>query len=102
MAYSSIRPKSQISNIGHDGTSSIRNFLLMVKIPKGPNFEPHAPLAYGHNPAIVPILTISHDGILSFRNFVLDVIQPKNLNFELIKLPALKIMIVSARHLIIH
>ena len=74
----------------------------------------YAPLAYGHNPAIVPILTISHDGILSFRNFVLDVIQPKNLNFELdviqpknlnfelIKLPTLKIMIVSARYLIIH
>jgi hypothetical protein len=31
MAYSPIRPKSQISNVGHDGNLSIRNFLLMLK-----------------------------------------------------------------------
>jgi hypothetical protein len=39
MAYSPIRPKSQISNVGHDGTLSIRNFLLMLKELKNPNFE---------------------------------------------------------------
>jgi hypothetical protein len=40
MAYSPIRPKSQISNVGHDGTLSIRNFILMVKELKNPNFVP--------------------------------------------------------------
>jgi hypothetical protein len=40
MAYSPIRPKSQISKVGHDGTLSIRNFILMVKELKNPNFEP--------------------------------------------------------------
>jgi hypothetical protein len=39
MAYSPIRPKSQISNVGHDGTLSIRYFILMVKELKNPNFE---------------------------------------------------------------
>jgi hypothetical protein len=39
MAYSSIRPKSQISNVGHDGTLSIRNFILMVNKLKNLNFE---------------------------------------------------------------
>jgi hypothetical protein len=40
MAYSPIRPKSQISNVGHDGTLSIWNFILMVNKLKNPNFEP--------------------------------------------------------------
>jgi hypothetical protein len=40
MAYSPIRPKSQISNVGHDDTLSIRNFILMVNKLKNPNFEP--------------------------------------------------------------
>jgi hypothetical protein len=40
MAYSPIRPKSQISNVGHNGTLSIRNFILMVNKLKNPNFEP--------------------------------------------------------------
>jgi hypothetical protein len=31
VAYSLIRPKSHISNIGHDGTLSFRNFVMMVK-----------------------------------------------------------------------
>jgi hypothetical protein len=40
MAYSPIRPKSLILNVGHDGTLSIRNFILMVnKLNKNPNFE---------------------------------------------------------------
>jgi hypothetical protein len=47
MAYSPIRPKSQISNVGHDGTLSIRNFKLMVKELKKPNFE-----AFGANGAL--------------------------------------------------
>jgi hypothetical protein len=40
MAYSPIRPKSQISNVLHDGTLTIRNFILMVNKLKNPNFEP--------------------------------------------------------------
>jgi hypothetical protein len=40
MAYSPIRPKSQISNVGHDGTLSIRNLILMVNRLKNSNFEP--------------------------------------------------------------
>jgi hypothetical protein len=38
MAYSPIRPKSQISNVGHDGTLSIRNFLVMLNELNNPNF----------------------------------------------------------------
>jgi hypothetical protein len=38
VAYSLIRPKSQIPNIRHDGTLSTRNFMLMMKKPK--NLEP--------------------------------------------------------------
>jgi hypothetical protein len=33
VAYSLIRPKSQISNIRHDGTLSIGNFMMMMKNP---------------------------------------------------------------------
>jgi hypothetical protein len=56
MAYSSIRPKSQISKVGHDGALAIRNFILMVNKLKNPNFEPFCPpLAHtGHHPAKVP------------------------------------------------
>jgi hypothetical protein len=39
LAYSPIRPKSQISNVGHDGTLSIRNFILMLKKLKNPKSE---------------------------------------------------------------
>jgi hypothetical protein len=35
-----IRPKSQNSNIRHDGTLSIRNLMLMLKKPMDPNLEP--------------------------------------------------------------
>jgi hypothetical protein len=31
--------KSQISNVGHDGILSIRNYILMVNKLKNPNFE---------------------------------------------------------------
>jgi hypothetical protein len=43
VAYSLIRPKSQISNIRHDGTLSIGNFMLMMKIPKNLEFHPVHP-----------------------------------------------------------
>ena len=39
VAYSQIRPKSQISIIGHDGTLSIRYFMMIVERPENPNFE---------------------------------------------------------------
>jgi hypothetical protein len=55
MAYSLIRPKSQISNVGHDGTLSIRNLLLMLKELKNPNSRPleaNGALAHtSHHPA---------------------------------------------------
>jgi hypothetical protein len=47
MAYSPIRPKSQISNVVHDGTLSIRNFLLMVNKLKNPIFEPLSSIGPG-------------------------------------------------------
>jgi hypothetical protein len=40
VAYSLIRPKSQIPNIRHDGTLSIGNFMLMMKKHKNLEFEP--------------------------------------------------------------
>jgi hypothetical protein len=43
VAYSLIRPKSQIPNIRHDGTLSIGNFMLMTKKPKDLEFEPLHP-----------------------------------------------------------
>jgi hypothetical protein len=43
VAYSLIRPKSQISNIRHDGTLSNRNFILKMKKPKNLGFEPVHP-----------------------------------------------------------
>jgi hypothetical protein len=43
VAYSLIRPKSQISNIRHDGTLSIGNFMLKLKKPKNLEFEPVHP-----------------------------------------------------------
>jgi hypothetical protein len=52
VAYSLIRPKSHFYNIGHDGTLSFRNFIMMVKNFKNHNFENI--LAYDHDPAKVP------------------------------------------------
>jgi hypothetical protein len=43
VACSLIRPKSQIPNIGHDGTLSIGNFMLMMEQPKNLEFEPVHP-----------------------------------------------------------
>jgi hypothetical protein len=43
VAYSLIRPKSQIPNIRHDGTLSIGNFMLIMKKLKNLGFEPVHP-----------------------------------------------------------
>jgi hypothetical protein len=43
VAYSLIRPKSQIPNIRHDGTLTIGNFMLMMKKPQNLEFEPVHP-----------------------------------------------------------
>jgi hypothetical protein len=43
VAYSLIRPKTQIPSIRHDGTLSIGNFMLMMKKPKNLEFEPVHP-----------------------------------------------------------
>jgi hypothetical protein len=43
VAYSLIRPESQIPNIRHDGTLSIGNFMLMMKKTKDLEFEPVHP-----------------------------------------------------------
>jgi hypothetical protein len=84
MAYSPIRPKSQISNVGHDGTLSIRNFILMVKELKNPNFE-RFELHWLILAIIRPksqISNVGHDGTLSIRNFLLMLKELKNPNFE--------------------
>jgi hypothetical protein len=39
VAYSSIRPKSQIFNIRHDYALWIRNFMVMMKKPENLDFE---------------------------------------------------------------
>jgi hypothetical protein len=67
MAYSPIRPKSQISNVGHDSTLSIRNFILMMNKLKNPDFEP-----------LSSISNVGHDGTLSIRNFILMLKELKN------------------------
>jgi hypothetical protein len=63
-----VRPKSQNSNIRHDGTLSIRNFWLMLKKPMNSNFEPLRFIGFnGHDPAKVPKVKYRHDGALSIR-----------------------------------
>jgi hypothetical protein len=84
MAYSPIRPKFQISNVGQDGTLSIRNFILMVNKLKNPNFEPLS--SVGPILAVIrpksQISNVGHDGTLSIWNFILMANKLKNLNFE--------------------
>jgi hypothetical protein len=53
VAYSPIRAKSQIFNIGHDYALWIRNFMVMMKNPRT-SILGLGPLAHGHNPAKVP------------------------------------------------
>jgi hypothetical protein len=47
VAYSSIRPKSPIFNIGHDYALWIGNFMVMMKKPENLDFEtwPNGPMA---------------------------------------------------------
>jgi hypothetical protein len=79
-------PKSQISNVWHDGTLSIRNFILMVKELKNQNFEPLTSIGpYWPSSDIrqkSKISNIEHDCTLSNRNFKLKIEKPKNLGFE--------------------
>ena len=82
MAYSPIWPKSQISNIWHDGTLSIRNFMLMAEKPKNPNFEPLHSIGLRPRSGQSPKFNVGHDGTLSIRNFVLIMAQCKNLSLE--------------------
>jgi hypothetical protein len=51
--YSSIRPKSQIFNIGHDYALWIRNFMVMMKNPKISILR-FGSMSHGHNLAKVP------------------------------------------------
>jgi hypothetical protein len=53
VAYSPIRPKSQIFNIGHDYALWIGNFMVMKKNPRISILR-LGPMAHGHNPAKVP------------------------------------------------
>jgi hypothetical protein len=83
MAYSPIRPKYQISNVGHAGTLSIRNFILMVKKLKHPNFEPMSSI--GPLAIIRPksqISNVGHHGTLLIRIFLLMLKELKNPSFE--------------------
>jgi hypothetical protein len=70
VAYSPIRPKSQIFNIWHDYALWIRNFIVMMKNPRILILR-LGPMAHGHNPTKVPKFKIRHDGILSIGNFML-------------------------------
>jgi hypothetical protein len=54
VAYSPIRPKSQIFNIGHDYALWIRNFMVMMKKPENTSILRLGSMAHGHNPAKVP------------------------------------------------
>jgi hypothetical protein len=67
IAYSPIRPKSRISNVGHDGTLSIMIFLLILKELKNPYFE-----AFGGQWSIGPYQSSSGK-----RNFRLKMKNPK-------------------------
>jgi hypothetical protein len=53
VAYSPIRPKSQIFNIGHDYALWIRNFMVMMKNPRTSILR-LVLMAHGHNPAKFP------------------------------------------------
>jgi hypothetical protein len=53
VAYSPIRPKSQIFNIGHDYALWIRNFMVMMKNPRTSILR-LGPMAHGHNSVKVP------------------------------------------------
>jgi hypothetical protein len=73
-----IRPKSQNSNIRHDGTLSIRNFMLMLKKPMDPNLEPlnlYAPWFQWPWSGQSPKIQVCNDGALSIRKLILNKVQ---------------------------
>jgi hypothetical protein len=94
MAYSPIRHKSQISNVGHDGTLLIRNFILMVNKLKNPNFEPLSSIGpYWPSSGQSPKFLMWHDDTLWISNFIFMVKELKNANFE-----AFGLVLVIIRH----
>jgi hypothetical protein len=73
-----IRPKSQNSNIRHDGTLLIRNFMLMVKKPMDSNLEPlcsMGSMAMIRSQVPSPKIQVCYDGALSIRNLILNKVQ---------------------------
>jgi hypothetical protein len=68
VAYSLIRPKSQITNIRHDGTLSFRNFIIKVKNPRFTILSLLWPTAMIRPKS--QNFKIGHDGILSIGNFI--------------------------------
>jgi hypothetical protein len=79
VAYFPIRPKAHISTIGHDGTLSFRNFMMMVKNAKHLNFEPR--LAYGQTPKLPIEVFIYITGDVKYLDNILNTL--KNLKTEL-------------------
>jgi hypothetical protein len=71
VAYSLIRPKSQIPNIRHDGTLSIGNFMLMMKKPKDLGFEPM-------HPKNVLLASVVHGISCLFHYIFTDLAHSKN------------------------
>jgi hypothetical protein len=72
VAYSLIRPKFHISNIGHDGTLSFRNFIMMLKISRITILSHNAlhwPMAVIRSKS--QKFKIGYNGILSIGNFIL-------------------------------
>jgi hypothetical protein len=63
VAFSPIRPESQIFNIGHGYPLWIRNFMVMMKKSENLDFETPRPKSQNSN--------IRLDGILPIRNFML-------------------------------
>jgi hypothetical protein len=70
---------AKVPNFQYDGTLSIRNFMLMLKKPMDPNFEPLRSINFnGHDPAKGPKFKYWHnDGALSMKNFALNQAQLK-------------------------
>jgi hypothetical protein len=68
VAYTPIRPKSQIFNMGHDYALWIRNFMVMMEKPENLDFETWSNVP--RNTAKVPKFKYKADGILSIGNFM--------------------------------
>jgi hypothetical protein len=82
VAYSPIRPKSQIFNIGHDYTQWIRNFKVMMKIRESRFWDlVQFPTAIIRSKS--QNSNVRHDGIPSIGNFMLMI----NNHFARFQLP---------------